>query len=63
VVPAEQIQSGAFEFALDHLVDHELDLTALDARFHSDETGASAYDPRVMLKIAVTLAVVRLAPA
>jgi len=51
VVLAEQIQPGSFEFALDHLVDHELDLEALDARFHNDETGASAYDPRVMLKI------------
>ena len=51
VVLAEQIQPGTFEFALDHLVDSELDLSALDARFRNDETGASAYDPRVMLKI------------
>ena len=51
VVLDEQIQPGTFEFALDHLVDHELDLSALDARFRNDETGASAYDPRVMLKI------------
>lgn len=47
----EQIQPGTFEFALDHLVDHELDLSRLDARFNNDEVGASAYDPRVMLKI------------
>lgn len=51
VVLSEQIQPGSFEFALDHLVDHELDLSALDARFHNDQTGASAYDPRIMLKI------------
>jgi transposase len=51
VVLSEQIQPGSFEFALDHLVDHELDLSALDARFNNDQTGASAYDPRVMLKI------------
>lgn len=51
VVLSEQIEPGTFEFALDHLVDHELDLSALDARFSNDETGASAYDPRVMLKI------------
>ena len=49
----EHIQPGTFEFALDHLVDHELDLSALDARFNNDEVGASAYDPRVMLKIVV----------
>ena len=51
VMLSEQIQPGTFEFALDHLIDHELDLSALDAKFHNDEVGASAYDPRVMLKI------------
>jgi transposase len=51
VVLSEQIQPGTFEFALDHLVDNELDLSALDERFRNDECGASAYDPRVMLKI------------
>jgi len=51
VILSEQIQPGTFEFALDLLVDHELDLSQLDARFNNDEVGASAYDPRVMLKI------------
>ena len=51
VVLSEQIVPGSFAFALDYLVDNELDLSALDARFKNDETGASAYDPRVMLKI------------
>ena len=51
VVLEEQIQPGTFEFALCHLVDQELDLSALDAKFRNDITGASAYDPRVMLKI------------
>ena len=51
VILEEQIHSGTIEFALDHLVDHELDLSALDARFRNDEVGASAFDPRVMLKV------------
>ena len=51
VVLSEQIAPGSFAFALDYLVDHELDLSALDARFKNDDIGASAYDPRVMLKI------------
>jgi transposase len=51
VILSEQILPGTFEFALDHLVDHELDLSALDARFCNDATGATAYNPRVMLKI------------
>lgn len=51
VVLSEQIVPGSFAFALDYLVDHELDLSAMDAKFKNDEVGASAYDPRVMLKI------------
>jgi len=51
VVLSEQIIPGSFTFALNYLVDHELDLNALDAKFKNDETRASAYDPRVMLKI------------
>jgi transposase len=51
VVLSEQIAPGSFAFALNFLVDHELDLAPLDARFNNDEVGASAFDPRVMLKI------------
>ncbi len=51
VVLSEQIVPGSFAFALNYLVDNELDLTAMDAKFKNDEVGASAYDPRVMLKI------------
>ena len=51
VVLSEQIIPGSFAFALNYLVDHELDLRPLDAQFKNDEVGASAYDPRVMLKI------------
>lgn len=51
VVLADQLQPGTFEFTLDYLVDHELDLSRLDAKFNNDVTGASAYDPRMMLKV------------
>jgi len=51
VVLSQQIIPGSFAFALNYLVDHELDLNSLDAKFKNDETRASAYDPRVMLKI------------
>lgn len=51
VVLSEQIVPGSFAFALDYLVEHELDLKPMDAQFNNDEVGASAYDPRVMLKI------------
>ena len=36
VVLAAQLMSGSFEYALDYLIDHELDLSALD-RFRKQE--------------------------
>jgi len=46
-----QIVPGSFEYALAHLIDHELDLSAFAARFRNDATGAAAYPPSVLLKI------------
>ena len=48
---AKQILPGTFEYTLNHLIDHELDLSVFDNRFKNDETGASAYDPLILLKI------------
>jgi transposase len=47
----KQILPGTFEYSLNHLIDHELDLTIFDERYKNDETGATAYDPRILLKI------------
>lgn len=46
-----QLVPGTFEYALNYLVDHALDLSALEARYCNDEQGASAYSPAVLLKI------------
>lgn len=46
-----QLVPGSFEFALDYLIDQEIDCVAIVARYRNDETGAPAYDPAVMLKI------------
>lgn len=46
-----QLLPGTFEYALDHLVDHELDLTAFDARYGNDATGAPAFPPGMLLKV------------
>jgi transposase len=51
VVLDAQLMAGSFEYALDYLIDHELDLSALHARHVNDESGAPAYDPAVMLKV------------
>src|SRR5712692_794019 len=47
----EQILPGTFEHTLNYLIDHELDLSAFDGRYRNDDTGAPAYDPRILLKI------------
>ena len=46
-----QILPGTFEHALNWIVDHKLDLSVFDPLYKNDATGASAYDPRGMLKI------------
>jgi transposase len=47
----KQILPGTFEYSLNHIIDHELDLTIFDERYKNEETGATAYDPRILLKI------------
>lgn len=37
--------------ALNHLLDHNIDLSHFGARFRNDDTGASAYPPAMLLKI------------
>lgn len=46
-----QLLPGTLEHALNHLLDHEIDLTGFDARFHNDATGAAAYPPAMLLKV------------
>jgi transposase len=48
---ARQLLPGTFEHALNHLVDHEVDLAHFDARFRNDTTGAPAYPPAMLLKV------------
>ena len=47
----QQLLPGTFEHALDHLLEHAIDLTGFDARFANDATGAPAYAPAVLLKL------------
>ena len=41
-----QLPPGTFEHALNHLIDHELDLSSFDARFNNDATGAAGLSAR-----------------
>jgi transposase len=51
IVLDAQLMTGSFEYALDYLIDHEIDLSEIARRYTNDATGAPAYDPAVMLKI------------
>ena len=48
---SRQLLPGTFEHALNHLLDHEVDLSHFDARFRNDATGAPAYPPALLLKV------------
>jgi transposase len=48
---SRQLLPGTFEYALHHLLDHEIDLCEIESHYCNDEVGASAYEPRVLLKI------------
>jgi transposase len=46
-----QLLPGTFAYALHHLLEHEIDLSEIESRYKNDEVGASAYEPRVLLKL------------
>jgi transposase len=46
-----QLLPGTFEHALNHLLDHEIDLSGIEARYRNDLTGAWAYPPAMLLKV------------
>jgi len=48
---ADQLQPGTFEFAINHIIDHKLDLTVFYPRYQNDDGGRPAYDPAILLKI------------
>ncbi|MGC4064860.1 MAG: transposase [Polyangiaceae bacterium] len=48
---ADQIIEGSFEYALNEVVERRLDLSIFEPRYHNNETGRPAYDPKVLLKV------------
>jgi len=48
-----QVIPGSFEYALCYLVDNELDLASFHSRYKNDDTGAPAFAPSVLIKIAL----------
>ncbi|WP_374341530.1 hypothetical protein [Azonexus sp.] len=40
---AKQLLPGSFAHAVNHLLDHEFDLSLFDTRYRNEQRGASAY--------------------
>ena len=47
----EQLMPGTLEFAIHTLVESRLDMSVFDDNYQNDETGRSAYDPKILLKV------------
>ena len=51
VVLERQVVPGTIEWAIHHLIEDRLDLSAFYVRYKNDYQGRPAYDPRVLLKV------------
>ncbi len=47
----QQILPVTFEYTLNYLVDHKLDLSIFNHKYNNDDVGRPAYDPALLLKI------------
>ncbi len=47
----DQLMSGTLEFAIHTLVDQRLDMSIFQSKYHNEETGRAAYDPKILLKV------------
>lgn len=46
----EQLMPGTLEHTIHTLIENEIDLSVFDSRYNNDETGCTAYDPKILLK-------------
>ena len=47
----KQIIPGTLEYTIHWIVENKIDLSGIDEKYKNDKTGASAYDPAILLKI------------
>jgi transposase len=47
----EQLLPGTFEHTINYIINERIDLSCMDEHFRNDDTGAPAWDPRIMIKI------------
>ncbi len=48
---SKQLLHGTLEHTINYLVDNYIDCSVFDKKYKNDDTGAPAYDPRILLKI------------
>ena len=46
-----QLEPGTLEYTINELVENELDLSVFEGRYQNDETGATAINPKILLKV------------
>jgi transposase len=47
----DQLEPGTLEYTINELVEHHIDLSVFESRYQNDETGAMAFNPKVLLKV------------
>lgn len=51
VTLTEQLLPGTLEYAIHYLVENRIDMSIFERRYKNDDTGAPAYDPKILLKV------------
>ena len=46
-----QLEPGTLEYTINELVENKLDLSVFEGRYQNDETGATAINPKILLKV------------
>jgi len=47
----DQLEPGTLEYTINVLVENHIDLSVFEGRYQNDETGATAFNPKVLLKV------------
>lgn len=47
----DQIQPGTLEYTIHEMIEKKVDISVFEERFKNDETGAPAFNPKILLKI------------
>jgi transposase len=46
-----QLEPGTLEYTINELVENNIDLSVFEERYQNDDTGATAINPKILLKV------------